>query len=534
MGEFVFNLTDSEIDQVIFSAFDSNKYWISRKDRKRPNELKGTVVTVRPIEDTKPKTKIEIVFDESKIEVSGIDDKIIVSKICHAYNKIVNIKVPQIKKEYDEAESMIDDQLSRLMFEAKQILMDSCYETGELLSTKAVKSRIEVLKYASFIPPEVAKTINHAVFVNLIPNEYNTEDREIEIGGVYWADLNPIVGQEFGGFRPVVAMGFVNSRDLVFCVPLTSKDIQGNYVDSFGEKESYAVADAPKFISKDRIYRKIATLDNDKFKSIVQDVDKSMELYDEIPQQETVKVEETVIEEQTEKIESQPEPEKTTVTEEKKVTNSYVSMEIQEANAQLIEEIKKELVFPTEEEYMKIINERVTHLKKTKKLGFINKGKKSGNVAYSIENDKGCVLIKLNENHQDYSKNIYASTFRINTHDFSVMFENPMLYARGTGKDPWTTEQFQKLMIEKNERFHIYLINHLALTFSLAYNKKVRGKSEEEKLEKLEDDVATLKTMIENLGIIYNGDLNEIVQHGVRSLDLSLCERMDQTENENE
>lgn len=96
--------------------------------------------------------------------------------------------------------------------------------------------------------------------------------RRVEKGEIYYADLSPIKGSEQGGVRPVLVIqnniGNRFSPTTIICV-LTSrvnkKDVPTHvYLGKrFGlEKESVALLEQIRTVDKNRLQRKIGTVDD--------------------------------------------------------------------------------------------------------------------------------------------------------------------------------------------------------------------------------------------------------------------------------
>ena len=72
MEKIIFNLTDNELNSMVFNVFNEQEYWIKKIERVRPNNLQGTVVVVEPIDEA-DSTSIKIVFLYDRLEVEGAD-----------------------------------------------------------------------------------------------------------------------------------------------------------------------------------------------------------------------------------------------------------------------------------------------------------------------------------------------------------------------------------------------------------------------------------------------------------------------------
>jgi len=92
---------------------------------------------------------------------------------------------------------------------------------------------------------------------------------------IYWADLNPAIGREQAGYRPVlvVSNNIENQMEIVTVIPITSRKkgrrIYPNEVlINLQNKEAILLCHQIRTISKKRLNKKMIVLD-DKLKSRV-------------------------------------------------------------------------------------------------------------------------------------------------------------------------------------------------------------------------------------------------------------------------
>jgi len=95
---------------------------------------------------------------------------------------------------------------------------------------------------------------------------------------IYWANLNPTVGREQAGHRPVLVISndIENQMDIVTVIPITSrkkgrKIYPNEVLITLNNKEAILLCHQVRTISKNRIDGKIAIL-NDGLKKKVVDV----------------------------------------------------------------------------------------------------------------------------------------------------------------------------------------------------------------------------------------------------------------------
>ena len=84
---------------------------------------------------------------------------------------------------------------------------------------------------------------------------------------IYWANLNPTVGREQAGHRPVLVISndIENQMDIVTVIPITSrkkgrKIYPNEVLITLSGKEAILLCHQVRTISKSRIDRKIASL----------------------------------------------------------------------------------------------------------------------------------------------------------------------------------------------------------------------------------------------------------------------------------
>lgn len=98
-------------------------------------------------------------------------------------------------------------------------------------------------------------------------------------GGIYWADLNPVIGSERGGLRPVLILShniFNERSGTVIAVALTGQPQRAGYPLTFelGSskllKKSWVKISQIRTLSVKRILRKIAQVSDEELDSIIE------------------------------------------------------------------------------------------------------------------------------------------------------------------------------------------------------------------------------------------------------------------------
>jgi mRNA interferase MazF len=97
-------------------------------------------------------------------------------------------------------------------------------------------------------------------------------------GDIHWADLNPVIGSEQGGFRPVLILShniFNDCSGTVIAVVITSQLQRAGYpltleLSGLGlSKKSWAKISQIRTLSDKRIGKKIASASADELASII-------------------------------------------------------------------------------------------------------------------------------------------------------------------------------------------------------------------------------------------------------------------------
>ena len=97
-------------------------------------------------------------------------------------------------------------------------------------------------------------------------------------GDIYWADLNPVIGSEQGGFRPVLILShniFNDRSGTVIAVAITSQPQRAGFPltlelsDSKIPKKSWVKISQIRTLSTKRIGKKIASASPEELGSII-------------------------------------------------------------------------------------------------------------------------------------------------------------------------------------------------------------------------------------------------------------------------
>ncbi len=97
-------------------------------------------------------------------------------------------------------------------------------------------------------------------------------------GDIHWADLNPVIGSEKGGFRPVIILShniFNDRSGTVIAVAITSRPQRAGYPltlelsDTELPKKSWVKISQVRTLSTKRIGKKIASASPEELDSII-------------------------------------------------------------------------------------------------------------------------------------------------------------------------------------------------------------------------------------------------------------------------
>lgn len=537
MEKITFNLTNSEIESIVSNVFDSEKFWIEEIKRLHPKDLQGTIVVVKPYDEA-DETKVKIQFLHDRLEVEGCDVSII-RKLYKAYYKMVADKIPEYKKEYEESLSEIDDFINEYKEQIKNHLQDYIFEEAGFLSYQAVKDKISAYKMSGKAP-ETIKLGGHVEYARTKSNKYDKENRVIHIGGIYVVDFNPVVDTEYGGIRPAVIIGNLNDQNY-FCVPLSHQDSQGIPVGQVKEKDAYAVVSQLKIVSPARIFQDYGMIDEEKYEEIVSNVQSGVKIFPNIKENAQTEGLKTVsgggispAGELAFAIDKREFFENASNDMPRIHTAPLVNSKLFKAYSQdtlHLEIIEKELVYPTEEEYIEILNKKLNHLKKTKNLRFINAGKGKNQIAYEFSRVGNSVVITVNKGHSDHKNGYYEMRYEFNSGGVRCESE---LYQSRKVNDTFMKLEYFKLMLEKNEKYHLILFRNYVRSFNGIYIKYTQHEADEDVCANiLDEQINSLQENLGKLGIAYDGDFEALVLSGERAIDYSLISR-EEPENENE
>lgn len=334
---------------------------------------------------------------------------------------------------------------------------------------------------------------NHVEF-KMIENRYYRKDREIKIKGVYFADLNPVVGEEFGGERPVVIIGRSKNKCVYYCVPLTDKLKKDSYeVGKFTDVTSYLVP-VLKVISPQRIKNYIGEVDNDTLGEI------RRRLQDEIVYED---------EEHTEATEFES-------------SISYDKLQkFKNTLSNMLDMFPVEKI--SEKEMLDILSQHIASVESNGKIRFERETKNGEKqlkhrVVYRVNGD---ATIMLNPNSHNIRGGFYPRNYAFSL--FSVKRNDPMKSEKYF-YDAELSARYRRYMIEQSDYYFLHLIRFLCSYFKNGYDYSIdnnKFSTEEDRQAFIDNAINELKTQFEDVGIFYEGDFEKLVTKGFAAFDIN-------------
>lgn len=256
-------ITEEMLQKIILGAVnaDGEKYWIKSINRASRSTLKGTVVEVAPNEENGGGNST-LIFDKFSLVIEG-DLKKYEKQINKAYIDTLCILSAEFKIFFDDAMLKIDEKTA----EFRLRLVEKFYENGYVkndikgvfkgVGVADIQARIERNKHGEWIAP--------------IDNKLKKVKRTFNSGDIYSADMNPVLPNEFGGFRPVLILSsyeeFVNVVPMSTVVDrnrlhyiLPAHAAKNELKFNFNSEDVSICTYMVKTISKDRLFHKLATL----------------------------------------------------------------------------------------------------------------------------------------------------------------------------------------------------------------------------------------------------------------------------------
>ena len=328
---------------------------------------------------------------------------------------------------------------------------------------------------------------NHVTFRTL-DNPYYRKDSVIRIRDIFFADLDPVVGNEYGGKRPVVILGHNRAGDLYYVVPLSTEGYDRLRVGTYQGKDSFAVVDRVKSISPQRIFNYVDRLDKDVFGELQKLISEDIITTEDEPQENVHSAFDGSI--------------------------SYDKLnKLKNSLSAVIDMYLPEM--PKESELLEILSQHAKNLENEGKIKFARvtkDGKKQ--LKYVLEYGlNGEITFRLNPDSNNNRNHYYQRNYSFTL--FTARMNDPSKSAKKTVLDPQLTIRFQRYMIEHNECYFLHLIRYYCQISKSNYDyRRDNGASNNELQLFVTEKAQYLKEQFESVGIYYEGNFERLVKEG--------------------
>ena len=473
------NLTYDELMQIINQALGDSDFELVSYFKDDENDLNTTRIRLYSKEMHE---KILINFYDYHIDVICNDVEII-EKLQRTYLDYISKKYPEV----GEKKAKVEKIASEIAEKIKTTLINNMYNQG-------IKRIDEMLKQHSNLSLadalDFARCGNHTAFVK-IDNPYFQRNRDIKIGDVYMANLDPVVDAEYGGIRSVIVVGYDNDKRNYICVPCTSNKDGGLDINYVTDTKIYAVTDKVRAISSVRLMQYKGNVGKETIQLLKTEVKKSYALFEEKEMYGNFYSNISYSQ---------------TVDRSKTLDQLVLLYPITKPSRQVIVDVTKKYVPYLEEKGFKF-------------------AKKDGELLYRTNsNFKSNVIITLNP--QSF---IEHSLPAIN-YDFSIYhIKRKEIKTHRWRYDRDFTEFYQRYMLEHNPCYYIHLIKYLCDIQRMFYRKQIFLSVFEDE-EYIETMSKSLRDNFERLGIDYQGDFGKLITKGSKGFDLNLLREIPQVQ----
>lgn len=464
------NLNYKELMEIVYSVL-SKDYKVVLFKKPDKNDINTMRVTLYSNEK---RDKVLINFKNDHIDVISNHNDII-ENLQKSYIDYISFKYLDIKKQKDELTKVATQIADKL----RSTIINTIYNEGlhsvhEMLKTSSNFNLASALDYV--------RCGNHTTFIKM-DNPLNNANRDIKIGDVYVANLNPVVDAEYGGIRSVVIIGYDKEKSNYLCVPCTTNPEGGYDIEFKTDKDLYAVTSKVKIISPIRLFKCRGHLEASKLKELKDQVQSSYAYFEEKETEEQFKSSISY---------------KQSIENTKTLEQLALLYPIKKPSKEVIINIMKSYV-PTLESFGMVINKR------------------NGEIEYRCNADfKNNTIITLNPKIKgQYSK--YSPT----EYDFSLFHVKRKRYYDLHGNyDRNFTIFYQKYMMESNPYYFIHVIKYICNTENMLYRKKFIT-TDKQNEEYLKETSKHIQSHFKELGIDYNGDFKKIITEGANGFELS-------------
>ena len=437
--------------------------------------------------------KLVILFTGNDVQVVYEDEQVS-QPIKNAIIDAMIDKYPDLKQQAKEVEEI-----------AKNI-------TKSLYNTSFTDWKGIVKKYDLFRMIEPKKFLDptnasHTILKPYMHTQYPEE--AINIGEIYFANLNTATGQEMGGVRPVLVLGHNQDRSLFYVLPTTTRYYGKEAKLSIGMingRENCVLLDKLTSISSARFYNYVKTINPSEFKDIIKSFNanfslgKADEEYDDYY------------------VASYQDREK----KFKSFQSDYSRMPSplkENKLSRLLDQYPMQTI--SEEEMMDIISEHIAFLEEKHGLHFMKHSSLNGRVELDCRreyNTNGEITFYLNDAY-DGSGQYEPLSYRFTP--FSVKRCEPNKSPNYV-YDRTITIKCQTYMIDSIDYYALHFIRYLCQYYKNGYDFWRAQNTESTRLENVVmDKVNKMKNHFADVGIIYYGDFSKLVKEGFNAFDIN-------------
>lgn len=248
---------------VMIKAFQENGYWVKNISRPTASSIENTVVELA----FGDKVIAHITFSKLGVTIDNKELEQYENDISKFYRRELFKLTPELKEDYNAKVVKIEEEVAAY----RQQLIDSLNAKGFLQELRYLSLGRDTTSIQSRVFEQC-----HAGGLAPIVNDFNTSEREIKPGEIYFADLSPALAEEVSGRRPVLVLKTVGQR--VNIVPLSSQLEEENYddesililaSDSGLGKDGRIIISNIDTIHKSRLFARVGEVSEEKFNEIV-------------------------------------------------------------------------------------------------------------------------------------------------------------------------------------------------------------------------------------------------------------------------
>lgn len=310
-------------------------------------------------------------------------------------------------------------------------------------------------------------------------------DGPIEIGDVFMANLDPVVGGEFGGVRSVVVIGADQDLLNYVCVPLSSKQFVEDFeVDIDGvERKLYAVPDKVKIISPSRFLYKQGTASNEILDKMKEAVSKAYALFHKGKRNYYFP----------------------TKIDPKEVVRAVGTLE----NAVSLFPVSFpscDMLLDMIEQYFKEIEKKGTRITR-----------KNRKIDYKIQYSDKYTALQINPGSKNARNGYYQTEYYFDL--FSVKSRRDMDAYLKLDRD--FSKFYVKYMLEHMPNYYLHLLNYLCKQEQKKFRKA--GLTQPEEIAKFcKTHSKEFRNMLNDLGFDYTGDYQDIIANNAKKFRLDM------------